>query len=103
MERKIRRGDPGRQSYWKEVVRRWKEGGQSVREFCRVEGLRETAFYFWRRKLKRGSGPSGSVGQSPPEASQRLSKPRRGRPSFLPVHVTGPVSTCPATIPCFLQ
>ena len=58
-----------------------------MREFCRAEGLRESAFYFWRRKLKRGSQPSGTVGQSPPKASRRLSEPRRGTPSFLPVHV----------------
>ena len=26
--------DPQRRSYWEEVVRRWREGGQSVRAFC---------------------------------------------------------------------
>jgi hypothetical protein len=35
------------------VVRRWREGGESVRAFCRAEGLRETAFYFWQRELAR--------------------------------------------------
>lgn len=41
----IRRSDPRRQSYWQEVVRRWKDSGRSVREFCRAEGLRESAFF----------------------------------------------------------
>ena len=68
MERKIRRGDPQRQSYWEDVVRRWREGGRSVRDYCRAEGLRESAFYFWRRKLERPSRPSGTVGQSPTKA-----------------------------------
>ena len=53
MKKRIRRGDPQRQRYWEEVVRRWREGGQSVRAFCRGEGLRESAFYFWRRELAR--------------------------------------------------
>ena len=53
MKKRIRRGDPQRQRYWEEVVRRWKESGRSVRDFCRAEGLRESAFYFWRRKLER--------------------------------------------------
>ena len=57
MNRRIRRGDPRRRNYWEEVVRRWKEGGRSVREFCRAEGLRESAFYFWRRKLGRRGQP----------------------------------------------
>ncbi len=45
MKKRIRRGDPQRQRYWEEMVRRCREGGQSVRAFCRAEGLRESAFY----------------------------------------------------------
>lgn len=92
MKRKVRRGDPQRQSYWEDVIRRWKESGRSVRDHCRAEGLRESAFYFWRRKLDRPGRSSATAGQTPARASGRLSKPRRGTPSFLPVHVTGPVS-----------
>ncbi len=36
MKKRIRHGDPRRRSYWEEVVRRWREGGQSVRAFCRA-------------------------------------------------------------------
>ena len=61
MKKRIRRGDPQRQSYWEEVVRRWRESGQSVRDFCRAEGLRESAFYFWRRELARRSQPAGAA------------------------------------------
>ena len=53
MKKRIPGGDPQRRSYWQDVVRRWREGGQSVRAFCRAEGLRESAFYFWRRELAR--------------------------------------------------
>ena len=59
MEKQIRRGDPRRQNYWEEVVRRWQEDGRSVRDFCQAEGLRESAFYFWRRKLRRVTNPQG--------------------------------------------
>ena len=45
MRKRNRRGDPQKQMYWEEVVRRWKESGQSVRGYCRAEGLRESAFY----------------------------------------------------------
>jgi transposase-like protein len=105
MRKGIRRGDPQRQRYWEAVVRRCREGGQSVRAFCRAEGLRESAFYFWRRKLARRSPPSSTVGQPRLEAStlaraapspKRLSPPRRRPASFLPVRVVGPASGCPA-------
>ncbi len=67
MKKRVLRGDPRRQRYWEAVVRRWREDGQSVRAFCRAEGLRESAFYFWRRKLAR-----------------------RAPPAFLPVQVVAP-------------
>jgi transposase-like protein len=109
MKKRIRHGDPQRRSYWEEVVRRWREGGQSVRAFCRAEKLRESAFYFWRRKLARGGrrggkripdAADGSQFQSRPatptsRSSQRV-LPRHGAtPSFLPVHVVGPASRHP--------
>jgi len=76
-----------------------------VRAFCLAEGLRESAFYFWRRKLARRSQPSDAVGQPRSEASaialaspspKRLSPPRHSVASFLPVRVVGPASGCPA-------
>jgi len=105
MSQRIRRSDPQRRRYWEEAVRRWREGGQSVRAFCHAEGLRESAFYFWRRKLaphgqracKRGTsrpapedvalGPPARPAVAASESSARVS-PRHGlAPSFLPVQV----------------
>jgi transposase-like protein len=105
MKKRVRRGDPQKQRHWEEVVQRWRDGGQSVRAFCRAEGLRESAFYFWRRKL----APHGrhackrATSRPVPEAvdaglharlataasrSSALVSPRHGlAPSFLPVQV----------------
>jgi hypothetical protein len=107
MEKCVRRGSPQRQSYWEQVVRRWEEGGQSVREYCRAEGLRESAFYFWRRKLARQGQQASAESKPQPQASpgtslprQRrprrrsrpVSSPRRGPASFLPVQVMAPAT-----------
>lgn len=74
MKKRISGGDPQRRSYWQDVVRRWREGGQSVRAFCRAEGLRESAFYFWRRELAcRGHRARRQPGSASPG------------PAFLPV------------------
>lgn len=99
MKKRIERGDAQKQRYWEEVVRRWREGGQSVRGFCRAEGLRESAFYFWRRELTRRGDRvdvgSGSRLQARPmtpvsRSSARVSPRRGSTPSFLPVQVVGP-------------
>lgn len=98
MKKRVRQGDPERRRYWEEVVRRWREGGQAVRAFCRAEGVRESAFYFWRQKLThrgyRADAENGSGAEGPAtpvsQSSSRIS-PRRGpTPSFLPVRVVEP-------------
>ena len=38
---------------WRERVQRWQQSGESVRAFCRREGLHESAFFAWRRELQR--------------------------------------------------
>jgi len=105
MRKRIRRGDPQRRQYWEGVVRRCEESGQSVRAFCLAEGLRESAFYFWRRRLARRSPPPGAAGQARPgtptlalaaPSTKRRCGPRPSRASFLPVHVVAPASGCPA-------
>ena len=104
MKKRIRRGDPQKQRYWEEVVRRWREAGQSVRAFCGAEGLRESAFYFWRRELVRHGQRSPRRAPATANGSRTrarsaipaLRSPRRGPvPSFLPVHVVGPASGGP--------
>lgn len=92
MKKRMRRCNPRKQAHWQEVLRQWRESGRSVREYCRAEGLRESAFYSWRGKLEGGSQLSGAVIPSRPEVSggpsaQRLSLPHRGEVSFLPVRV----------------
>ena len=96
MKRRGRRCDPRKRRYWESLLRGWKASGRTVREYCRVEGLRESAFYFWRRKLQTSGQLSGDVGQAAATGSRMASAarspgrplpPRRGAVSFLPVRV----------------
>jgi transposase-like protein len=99
MTKRIRRGDSQRQRYWEEIVRRCRESGQSVRAFCRAEGLRESAFYFWRRELAQHSQRADKASDSRPETPpampaahlpKRQSPHQGAMPSFLPVRVLEP-------------
>jgi len=103
MKKHAGRGDPQRRVYWNEVVQRWRAGGQSVRVFCRAEGLRESAFYFWRRRLaRRGDAVNGPRSQPHPvtpasHMSKRVSPRHGSSPSFLPLHVVATESLKPAS------
>jgi len=98
MKKRIRRSDPERQRHWEGVMRQWREGGQAVRAFCRAQGIRESAFYFWRRELARrdrhpgrdGSGAKASPATSALRSPQRMLPRHSPTPSFLPVHVVEP-------------
>lgn len=88
MKKRTRRCDLRKQKYWEEVVRRCKQGGQSVRNFCRAEGLHEAAFYWWRRELAKRHRTADAGDQRQPDASHVTSvTPPRRAVSFLPVHV----------------
>lgn len=97
MKKRAGRGDPRRRGYWEELLRRWREGGQGVRAFCRAEGVRESAFYFWRRKLvpeerhSQQQAPAVLNDLASAAATRRRVKrvPKREAPlpSFLPVQL----------------
>jgi hypothetical protein len=64
-----------RETYWRQVVARWKRSDLSARAFCRAEGVNEPMFYWWRRELIRRDQP---------------------KPAFLPVHVVADKPEPPA-------
>lgn len=45
-----------KEAFWKLAVDEWKTAGTTIREFCRSNGLKESAFYFWRRELAKRAG-----------------------------------------------
>jgi len=96
MAKRGRSGDPAKRRRWWELVKRWQQSGQTVREFCRSAAVKESAFYWWRQTLARrglrhgekrhaqGSVPQGKrtdVRTSP------AGPDRQGAARFLPVQV----------------
>jgi transposase len=45
--------DERRETQWRRIIRQHSDSGLTVSEFCRKGKLRETAFHFWRRELRR--------------------------------------------------
>jgi hypothetical protein len=49
---KLRRsGDPAKGGQWWKLIERWQQCGQTVREFCSRAEVKESAFYWWKRRL----------------------------------------------------
>jgi hypothetical protein len=68
--------DLQKEGYWREVIKRQEQSGESVMAFCRREAIGESAFYRWRSELKQR-------GASHPAGGQTNKAPR-----FLPLKVS---------------
>ena len=44
--------DPEKEKFWQEKMAEYEKSGQTVREFCAGNELREVQFFYWRRALK---------------------------------------------------
>jgi transposase-like protein len=54
--RGVGRRDRAKEQSWRELVARQASSGQSVREFCSVQGLNENSFYAWRQTIRQRDG-----------------------------------------------
>jgi transposase len=82
MQGKVSVRDLQKEQEWQERVQRWQQNGESVRAFCRREGLHESAFFAWRRELARRQEERQTT--MPPAKPAMPAKPLR----FVPLEVT---------------
>jgi hypothetical protein len=66
------------ESKWRHTLARHRDSGLTVREFCRVEGVKESGFHYWKRELKRR-------GEERPSSARRVKTTWKARPSLVPV------------------
>jgi transposase-like protein len=52
--------DPAKEALWRKRLKRFTSSGLSVREFCKREGVTESAFYAWRRTIGERDEPGNS-------------------------------------------
>src|SRR5262245_28545781 len=72
--------DPERERYWRRHVRQQRLSRVSVRDYCDLHRLHESAFYFWRREIAARDGRRhGASGPTTP-----------AEPAFVPVAVVDP-------------
>ena len=82
MDSERRRSPAEARRFWELAVDLWSSSGLSVADFCGREGLKESSFYGWQRRLRNGSSPSETVAEPAPlhpEAEPTAQKPPRRR------------------------
>lgn len=72
----VRAVDLGKLAAWQQRLLRFEKSGQTINEFCRLEGFSPQSFYLWRKRLDKNRGPVGSPMRLP------------ARQSFVPVRLT---------------
>lgn len=78
--------DRVKQRQWRDILRRQKQSGLSIRGFCQRESLSEAGFHWWRRELGRRSA-AGTVRNQ--RSARRITRRRHDTSArFLPITVT---------------
>lgn len=80
-----RHTDQGKHCEWAERIRRRRESGLTVAEFCEWEGVSVASFYNWQKKLQGTNSRRPTAGLVTPESRSQRSMQNA---SFLPVRVT---------------
>jgi len=52
----IKRRDLGKETRWRDILKRYAASGLSVRAFCQQEQVTESSFYAWRRTIGERNG-----------------------------------------------
>jgi len=93
MQRKGPQRDAEKERFWRGVIRFQRRSGQSIREYCRANAIREPSFYAWRQVLKRRSAERASA--VPRRHAQAVAPKARcgaaGGASFVPVRIAAEV------------
>jgi len=87
-----RRRDAGKERHWREVIRAQGVSGRSVRAYCRGAGVKESAFYWWRRELARRDAGRESDRRNTGNAASHDAASRNGAPRNGSAHRRSPPS-----------
>jgi hypothetical protein len=83
--------DASKERYWRELIGRQHEGGETVARFCAREGVSVDRFYWWKRTLKTASRRSRPGHGRSAASHVRAGEGNQATQSFVPVRL--PFST----------
>ena len=85
-----------KEQHWRQHLAAWRRSGQTVRAYCRAQGLSEPTFYAWRRNLSERPCPTTAADHAAASTHPSLSA---AASAFLPVRlVDQPAVTPPVEV-----
>ena len=74
--------DQDKHAFWKKTLQQWRSSGLGARAFCRQQRLKESQFWWWKRRL----------------AEQLEASATKQTPAFVPVTLVQPTKADDAAI-----
>lgn len=65
----------GGEGFWRGQIAGQVRSGEPVRGYCRRRGLKESSFYYWRRRLGGGTGKEAGAAFVPVEVVNETARP----------------------------
>lgn len=81
MAQKRKKRNKTREACWRKHMRRSRESGVTIREYCAKHDIKESAFYWWRRELNRRDAAEQET-RTPPTANNPSPKLETAPVSF---------------------
>ena len=76
MSREQAKSNNDKRHFWQMVIETWQNSGMSISKFCKAEGLPESTFYNWRKKLTDGQSQTNKQAVKNPSAFIKVAIPR---------------------------
>jgi hypothetical protein len=85
-----RGSNPTKAQRWSDRLERFESSGQTIAQFCVVEGVSQSSFYKWKNNLAIGNrlrgGRSNRSGKG--NRSEKPNRENKNKPAFKPVQLT---------------
>lgn len=83
-----------RMSQWEQVIQARADSGQSIKDFCQVEGISRNAYFYWLKKLRESACTELAKKEEPRSLSpggwvQLASEPMQQTIEALKIEVNG--------------
>ena len=60
MAKRATRRRADREQFWRDLIGRQQQSGQSIRELCDSQGISQPSFFSWRKRLRAQNGQAES-------------------------------------------
>ena len=76
MSKEQKKANNQKRKFWKMTIEAWQNSGMSISKFCKAEGLPESMFYNWRKKLTDGHSQMNKQAVKKPSAFIKVAIPK---------------------------